>query len=236
MRWAAAPQTLVSDSQLDGSARSSRHLNFNRPNPRLDFLSRLGSRFPQEAPLTSPGRANLPTTFAGFETLQSPPRGAPPVARFQSHFETFQWVAVGKSFPLVVAGGNSPLAFAASSAGICGSAKPRQRSRSLSARSARPSLGDRDPSRLARTHPRDRQHGNHDLRPRSPPPRAARRLAKRAVVSRRRRFLGCLAMAGFSFTRGRRSRISPILFFRKQMQLFWKRNDARPFAAFEGRL
>jgi hypothetical protein len=192
-------------------------------NPRQRFAARRKREIVSALKFQSPGVAGPGRTSRQHlrvsrlcRVSRRPPRGAPPVARFQSHFGTFQWVAVGKSFPLVFAGGNSPVAFAASGSGICGSAKPRRQSRSLSTRSARPSLEDRDPSRLARTHQRDRQHGNHDLRLRSPPPRAARRLAKRAVVSRRRRFLDCLAMAGFPFTRGRRSRISSIWFLRKK--------------------
>ena len=208
-------------------------------NPRQRFAARRKREIVSALKFQSPGVAGPGRTSRQHlrvsrlcRVSRHPPRGAPPVARFQSHLGTFQWVAVGKSFPLVFAGGNSPVAFAASGSGIRGSAKPRRQSRSLSARSARPSPEDRDPSRLARTRPRDRQHGNHDLRLHSPPARAARSLAKRAVVSRRRRFLDCLAMAGFPFTRGRRSRISSISFFRKQNAVILekkRRSSLHPF-------
>ena len=239
MRWAAAPQTLISDSQLDGSGRSSRHLHFGRPNPRRDFLSRLGSRFPQDAPpgVAGPGRTSRQHLRVSrlCRVSRRPPRGAPPVARFQSHFGTFQWVAVGKSFPLLFAGGNSPVAFAASGSGICGSAKPRQRSRSLSARSARPSLEDRDPSRLARTHPRDRQHGNHDLRPRSPPPRAG---AKASETRRRRseaEVFGRLGHGGFPVhERSTKQDITNLVFQKEKCSYSGKETALVPSPLFRG--
>ena len=240
MRWAAPPQTLISDSQLYGSGRSSRHLHLVGRILGVIASRRLGSRFLQDAPLASPAGANLPTVFAGFETLQrfpAPTAGGAARCAIPIPFLDFSMGCSREKFPPRLCRRQFAGRLRASGSGVCGSAKPRQRSRSLSARWARPSLADRDPSRLARTHPRDRQHGNHDLRPRSSPaPRAARRPAKRAVVSRRRRFLDCLAMAGFRSREVDEAGYHQSGFSESKMRLFWKRNGARPFTVFEGRL